>query len=120
MIKWSIYAILIIGSLLSGYVWYNYYYVFGEGIKSGSLNFVVYKGNVFKTYEGKLIQDGFGKNKSGQMGSYEFEFSIEDKAIFEELEKNTGQTFDLHYQEYHNSLPWRGNSVYVVDRIQKK
>ena len=29
---------------------------FGEGVKSGELNYVVYKGLVFKTYEGKLIQ----------------------------------------------------------------
>jgi hypothetical protein len=39
--------------------WWNYYFVFGEGVKSGELNYVVKKGNIFKTYEGKLIQSGF-------------------------------------------------------------
>ena len=31
-------------------VWWKYYFVFGEGVKSGELNYVVKKGNLFKTY----------------------------------------------------------------------
>jgi len=38
--------------------WWKYYFVFGEGVKSGELNYVVKKGNLFKTYKGKLIQSG--------------------------------------------------------------
>ena len=30
---------------------------------------------------------------------------------------NSGKTFELHYKEYKNTLPWRGFSVYVVDSI---
>lgn len=44
--------------LLSGIVYYRYYFIFGEGVKSGILNYAVKKGNIFKTYEGKLIQQG--------------------------------------------------------------
>ena len=40
-------------------VYFKFYFVFGEGVKAGELNFVVYKGYVFKTYEGKAIQAGF-------------------------------------------------------------
>ena len=104
--------------LVTGIVWYRYYFVFGEGVKSGVLNYAVKKGNVFKTYEGKLIQQGFGANsKTGSLTSYEFEFSIEDEAIFKQLEVNNGKTFDLHYKEYHGILPWRGNTNYVVDKV---
>ena len=104
--------------LVTGIVWYRYYFVFGEGVKSGVLNYAVKKGNIFKTYEGKLIQQGFGANsKSGSLTSYEFEFSIEDEAIFKQLEVNNGKTFDLHYKEYHGILPWRGNTNYVVDKV---
>ena len=46
--------------LLGVFVWYKYYFVFGEGVKSGYLNYAMKKGYVFKTYEGKLIQEGFG------------------------------------------------------------
>ena len=30
---------------------------------------------------------------------------------------NSGKSFDLHYTEYLGSLPWRGNSKYLVDSI---
>jgi hypothetical protein len=104
--------------LVTGIVWYRYYFVFGEGVKSGVLNYAVKKGNIFKTYEGKLIQQGFGANsKTGSLTSYEFEFSIEDETIFKQLEMNNGKTFDLHYKEYHGILPWRGNTNYVVDKV---
>lgn len=104
--------------LLGGFLWYRYFFVFGEGVKSGYLNYAVHKGNVFKTYEGKLIQQGFGNNtKTGALNSYEFEFSIENEQLFHELENNGGKYFDLHYKEYHGTVPWRGNTVYVVDRI---
>lgn len=104
--------------ILGGFIWFKYYYVFGEGVKSGHLNYAVYKGNVFKTYEGKLIQEGFGRNsKSGQFTTYEFEFSVEDPEVFKQLEMNSGKYFDLHYKEYKGTLPWRGNTVYIVDKV---
>ncbi|PUV25896.1 hypothetical protein [Sphingobacterium athyrii] len=99
------------------YGYWKYYYVFGEGVKSGYLNFAVKKGNIFKTYEGKLIQEGFGSAKTGGIASNQFEFSIEDDSIFHQLELNSGKYFDLRYKEYHGVLPWRGNTVYVVDKI---
>ena len=58
--------------------WWKYYFVFGEGVKSGQLNYVVKKGNLFKTYEGKLIQAGFRTKTAGNIQSYEFEFSVTD------------------------------------------
>ncbi len=64
------------------------------------------KGNVFKTYEGKLVQQGFGSStKSGALTSYEFEFSIEDDSVFKQMEANGGKYFDLHYKEYHGAIP---------------
>jgi hypothetical protein len=30
---------------------------------------------------------------------------------------NSGKYFDLHYKEYRGSLPWRGYSKYIVDKI---
>lgn len=111
---WVFLALLVFSSI---FIWYKYYFVFGEGVKSGYLNYAVKKGNLFKTYEGKLIQEGFGRGKSGALTSYEFEFSIEDEQVFEQLEVNSGKHFDLHYKEYHGALPWRGNTKYVVDKV---
>ncbi|MDL1913489.1 MAG: hypothetical protein FDW93_03060 [Bergeyella sp.] len=104
---------------LVGFVWWKYFYVFGEGVKAGDLNYAVYKGNFFKTYEGKIIQQGFGGNskRGNTFTSYEFEFSIENEKIFKKLEQNGGKYFELRYKEYHGALPWRGNTNYVVDSI---
>jgi hypothetical protein len=96
--------------------WARYYWVFGEGAKSGELNYVVYKGILFKTYEGKLIQSGI-RAQGASLNSYEFEFSVADKRIAEELMARSGDHFTLHYKEYLGALPWRGHTVYVVDSI---
>lgn len=99
-------------------VWWRYYYVFGEGVKSGSLNYLVKKGNVFKTYEGKLIQSGFsGGGKTGSVQSYDFEFSVQNDSLANVLMLNNGNFYELHYKEYKHALPWRGYSRYVVDQI---
>ncbi len=99
------------------YFWWNYYFVFGEGVKSGQLNYVVKKGNMFKTYEGKLIQSGIRTPQAGTIQSYEFEFSIVDDSLANYLMNNSGNYFDLHYKEYKHALPWRGFSVFVVDKV---
>ena len=68
-----------------GFVFFRYYFVFGEGVKAGELNQVMYKGYVFKTYEGRLIQAGFRGASSSKgtvtMESYVFEFSVEDSSL---------------------------------------
>ena len=110
--------LLILGILVAALIfWWKYYFVFGEGVKSGELNYVVKKGNIFKTYEGKLIQSGFRSKTAGTIQSYEFEFSVQDDSIANILMNNSGNLFDLHYKEYKGALPWRGYSNYIVDRI---
>lgn len=116
--KYFMILMLIIVIGLGGFFYWKYYFVFGEGVKSGVLNYAVKKGQVFKTYEGKLIQEGIGKGKvSGSIQSNEFEFSIENREIFDSLAIHSGKRFDLHYKEYNGILPWRGNTQYVVDSI---
>ncbi len=102
---------------LAVFIYFWYFFVFGEGVKSGHLNYAVRKGNVFKTYEGKLIQEGFRSKTAGSIQSYEFEFSIKNKRVYDILAANSGKRFDLHYKEYHGVVPWRGNTRYIVDSI---
>ena len=105
---------------LAAFIFFKFYFVFGEGVKAGELNFVVYKGYVFKTYEGRAIQAGFGKGKGtnpGMIQSYEFDFSITDKAVADSLMRCGGKTVELHYKEYLGALPWRGKQKYIVDGI---
>jgi len=109
--------ILIVVLVIAGIVYYRYYWVFGEGVKSGELNYVVRKGYVFKTYEGKLIQSGIRSRTPGSIQSYEFEFSVDNKRIAESLMLNSGKEVELHYKEYLSSIPWRGYTKYVVDSV---
>ena len=114
------FATLIIVLTLSAFIYFRFYFVFGEGVKAGELNFVVYKGYVFKTYEGRAIQAGFGKGKgvnAGAIQSYEFDFSITDKSVADSLMRCGGKTVELHYKEYLGTLPSRGKQKYIVDRI---
>jgi hypothetical protein len=99
------------------FIYWRFYYVFGEGVKAGELNYMVKKGYVFKTYEGKLIQSGLRSRTPGTVASYEFEFSVEDDSVANKLMLNSGKVFELHYKEYLGTLPWRGHSKYVVDKI---
>ncbi|MDF9829101.1 hypothetical protein [Parabacteroides sp. PF5-6] len=108
-------AILLLGLL--GFAGIRYYYPYGEGVKTGQLNYVVYKGVIFKTYEGKLIQSGFWSNTPGGIQSNEFEFSIADPVVADKLMHAGGQVVELHYKEYFGSIPWRGYSRYIVDEI---
>ena len=102
---------------LALFIYIRFYYVFGEGDKAGDLNYVVYKGVVFKTYEGKLIQSGFRGKQAGTIQSYEFEFSVENKELAEELMRLGGKPVELHYKEYFGAIPWRGYSKFIVDGI---
>ena len=107
--------ILVAASLL---FWWRFYFPFGEkGVKAGELNFVVYKGYVFKTWEGRLIQAGYKSQVPGSVQSNEFEFSVTNEAIAEKLRLSSGKLVELSYTEYLGAVPWRGNSKYIVDSI---
>ncbi len=111
-------SLAIIAAALAAFIYFRFYFVFGEGVKTGNLNFVVYKGYVFKTYEGKIIQSGFtSRYNNNSLQSYEFEFSIEDQTVADSLMRCGGKEVELHYKEYLGSLPWRGMQKYVVDKI---
>jgi len=106
-------GVVVVGLLLFFIV--RYYWVFGYGYKAGTLNYVVRKGFIFKTYEGEVILAGF-QNKTA-LQSNEFTFSIEDEAVAKKLELASGKEVQLHYREYLGAVPWRGYSKFVVDSV---
>ena len=101
---------------LAVWFFFRFYFVFGSGVKAGELNLFVYKGYVFKTYEGRLIQAGYKSNNS-TIQSNEFNFSVKDEEVAKQLERSAGKFVELHYKEYLGTLPWRGMSKYVVDSV---
>ncbi|MCQ2299238.1 MAG: hypothetical protein MJZ81_03850 [Bacteroidales bacterium] len=115
--RFFVWTILVVILFLVGLCYFKFYFVFGEGVKAGELNYMVHKGYIWKTNEGKIIQSGF-KGKAGTaIQSYEFEFSVADQRVADSLMRCTSKTVELHYKEYKGMLPWRGMSRYVVDSI---
>ena len=116
IITWTV-AVLLVGLAVFCYV--KFFFVFGEGVKAGELNQIVYKGWIWKTYEGRLIQTGFKSSQKtgGSLQSNEFNFSVVDKAVADSLMLCSGKNVELHYKEYNGWLPWRGMQRYIVDRI---
>lgn len=103
--------------LLSGFLWWKYFFVFGEGVKAGSLNYFVKKGVIFKTYEGRVVQEGFQSPTAGALQSNEFRFSVENEEVAKILERSSGKQVELRYVEYNGLLPWRGASNVVVTEV---
>ena len=86
----------IIAVALAIFIYFKFCFVFGEGVKAGELNQIMYKGWVWKTYEG---------------------FSVVDKAVADSLMKCSGKMVELHYKQYNGRLPWRGMQKHIVDGI---
>lgn len=115
-IGWVI-ALLVL-AVLAGVLYFKFLWVFSDGTKTGELNSLTYTGYFFKTYEGEIILTGYGsKNSQGMVQSKTFKFSVQKKAVAEELMQLTGSKVTVHYKEYKGTLPWRGYEKAVVDKV---
>ncbi len=103
---------------LAGFVYFKWYFVYSEGVNEGDINFFQKEGFIFKTYEGKMIQTGFNsRNAKTSIQSNEFKFSVADAHVAEQINNGSSRQVKLHWQRYLGTLPWRGNSQYVVDSV---
>lgn len=113
--RWTTVLVIV---ALAAFCYIKFYFKFGEGVKAGELNQIMYKGWIWKTYEGRLIQSGFkGAKTGGSIQSNEFDFSVVSKSIADSLMRCSGKVVELHYVEYRGALPWRGMQKYIVDGI---
>ena len=112
----SVASILVLG--LAIFVFFKFFFVYSEGTNEGDINYFQREGFIFKTYEGKMIQTGYNShNTSAPIQSNEFKFSVVDDRIAEQIDSNSSRQIKLHWKRYLGTLPWRGNSQYVVDSI---
>lgn len=115
VITWtSVIAVL----ALAGFIFFKFCFVYSEGVNEGDINYFQKEGFIFKTYEGKMIQTGLksGKNQ-GAIQSNEFKFSVVDERIAQRLNQGSNTGIKLHWKRYLGTLPWRGNSQFIVDSI---
>lgn len=110
----SIIALILI---LTAVGYWRYYFVFSEGVKGGTLNYFEKKGYVFKTWEGRIVQEGFQSPTAGALQSNEFRFSAKGDEVAQQLERAGGKFVELRYKEYLNPLPWRGASSFIVYEV---
>ena len=103
---------------LAVFVYVKFFFVYSQGVNEGDINYFQYEGFIFKTYEGKMIQTGYNsRNSSATIQSNEFKFSVVDEAVARQIENNSSRQIKLHWKRYLGTLPWRGNSEYVVDSV---
>ena len=96
----------------------HFCFVYSEGVNEGDINYFQKEGFVFKTYEGKMIQTGLKNTKvQGSIQSNEFKFSVVDEHVAKQLNEGANTGVKLHWKRYLGTLPWRGNSQYIVDSV---
>lgn len=112
----SIVSILLLTLVV--FVYFKFFFVYSEGTNEGDINYFQREGFVFKTYEGKMIQTGYNShNTSATIQSNEFKFSVVDEKVAQQIDRNSSRQIKLHWKRYLGTLPWRGNSQFVVDSI---
>jgi hypothetical protein len=111
----------------TGYVYWFYYNSFSDGSREGLLFKFSRKGDIFKTYEGEMMQPGLRSAQTGGINTNSFYFSVSDVRLADSLGKCLGKNVKVHYIQYRKSLPWRGdnyngrnqeNGQYLIDRIE--
>jgi len=111
----------------AGYIYWFYYNSFSDGTREGILYKFSRKGNIFKTYEGEIVQPGLRSVQGGSINTNNLMFSVVDVQVADSLNNVIGKTVKLHYIQYRKNLPWRGenyngrnqeNGQYIIDRIE--
>jgi len=114
-LRWfSFFAVLVIAFM----IYWSYYNVYSDGERTGLLTKLSRKGNIFKTYEGEILIGNF-QQAPNVMVPEKFYFSVKNRKLADTLMKLQGKTISLKYQQYRNTLPWRGESVYTVTDLQR-
>jgi hypothetical protein len=105
-------------AVLVGFIFWKYYFTYSDGERFGLLQKFSRKGNVFKTYEGELILSSVRGNANVAIASEKFYFSVGNKNVADQLMRLQGRNVTVHYEQKNGTLPWRGESEYIVDSVR--
>jgi len=109
--------ILIIVVFLIVFVYWRYYYTYSDGNRTGLLQKFSHKGNLFKTYEGELVLSSIQSTNGVGLASEKFYFSVSNDSLATRMMTLEGHRVTLHYLQKNSSLPWRGDSEYIIDKV---
>lgn len=99
------------------FIYWKYFFTYSEGNRTGLLQKFSYKGTLFKTYEGELILSSIRSTGNVALASEKFYFSVNEKSVAGQLQNLQGHFVTLRYQMKNGTLPWRGDSPYIVDSV---
>ncbi|CAA0150106.1 hypothetical protein [Tenacibaculum maritimum] len=112
----KILALIILAIILmaASYYAFIYYVPYSEGVRSGELIKISYKGVAVKTWEGEISQ--------GISGAQIFAFSVEDKEkqVIKDLEKFQGRYVKVTYKERFGTFFWLGDTKYFVTKVEEE
>jgi hypothetical protein len=111
---WMAFVVLLLIGLL---VYWKFFFTYSEGSRAGLLQKFSYRGTIFKTYEGELVLSSVESNKNVTLASEKFFFSVSEKNFATKLIQLEGHFIVVHYRQKNGTLPWRGETEYIVDSV---
>lgn len=110
---------LVVLALASLLIYANFTY--SEGARNGTVVKLSKKGVMFKTWEGQLNLGAFmpGNNNSTPTNVWEFSVPKGNKDVLDKIDKSIekGKRVKLHYKEKLITLPWRGDTKYMIYKV---
>ncbi len=95
-------------------IYWFYFNVKSNGDRKGVLVKFSHKGNLFKTDEGEMW---LGCRQT--VNAEKYFFSVTNDSIATILKNLQDECMQLEYREYRATLPWRGDSKYIVYGVKK-
>lgn len=114
-VRWFTFLLLVVLGIFS---YWKYFYTYSDGYRSGLLQKLSHKGNIFKTYEGELVQRSIVSTGNVGIASEKFYFSVVVDSVAKAMQNLEGKNVKLHYLQKNGTLPWRGDSEYIVDGVE--
>ena len=114
VLRWT-FTLLIVFLVI--FVYFRYFFTYSEGYRAGLLQKFSNKGVIFKTYEGELILSSVSSTANVALASEKFIFSVNKKNVSIQYDTLQGKNVIVHYIEKKGTVPWRGDSKYLVDSI---
>jgi hypothetical protein len=103
--------------LVAFLIYWYYFNSYSTGNRTGMLQKFSKKGNIFKTYEGELILSSISSTKDVTLASEKFLFTVIDDSIATILNNYEGKMLVVQYDEKRKTLPWRGDTRYIVNGV---
>ena len=104
-------------------VTYLYFGTYESGVWSGKVLGTSEKGFIFKTHEGKISLEAFGGLKGVSPIAETRDFSVESsqEEVLTQLQEVslTGERVSLHFKKKYIRVPWRGDTRYLVERVER-